>query len=64
LQVLDCGAQALVRGAARCTLQERDCGAQAVARGTVALSQQQKNNSGDVQRKRVNINGFICTVAR
>jgi hypothetical protein len=28
-----------------------------------ALSQQEKNNSEDVQQGRVNTNGFICTVA-
>jgi hypothetical protein len=27
------------------------------------LSQQEKNNSADVRRGRVNISGFICTVA-
>jgi hypothetical protein len=28
------------------------------------LSQQEKNNSADVQRGRANISGFICVVAR
>jgi hypothetical protein len=35
-----------------------------VARGAAMLPQQEKNNSADVQRGRVNITGFICTEAR
>jgi hypothetical protein len=35
-----------------------------IAKASAAkLSQQKKNNSEDVQRERVNIPGFICTVA-
>jgi hypothetical protein len=36
---------------------------QAVARGAATLLQQEKSNSGDVQRKRLNITGFVCTVS-
>jgi hypothetical protein len=63
-QVLDRGSQSVARGAARCSLQVRARGAQAVARGATTLPLLEKNNSADVQRKRVNIAGFICTVAR
>jgi hypothetical protein len=41
-----------------------DRGAQAVARGAGALSQQEKNNSADVHRSKVNITDFIRTVPR
>jgi hypothetical protein len=36
----------------------------AKAGSAATLPQQQKNNSADVQRGRVNITGFIYTVAR
>jgi hypothetical protein len=35
----------------------------AITRGATMLPQQENNNSGDAQRNRVNITGFICTVA-
>jgi hypothetical protein len=63
-QVLDRAAQTAARGDSRCASHLLDRGAQAVARGAVALSQQEKNNSVDVQRKRINITCFICTQAR
>jgi hypothetical protein len=63
-QVLDRGAQAVARGAARCASQVLDRGAKAVARGAATLPQQEKNKSADVQRNRVNITGFIYTLAR
>jgi hypothetical protein len=53
-QVLGLGAQAVARGATRCATQVLDLGAQAVARGNLA----------DLQRSRVSIKGFICTVPR
>jgi hypothetical protein len=56
-QVLDRGAQAAARGAACYALQVLVRGA--VARGAATLLQQEKNNSADVQRSRVNITGFI-----
>jgi hypothetical protein len=59
-QVLGRGAQAYARGAALVL----DRGAQAVFRGAAALPQQEQNNSADLQQHRVNITGFICTVAR
>jgi alkyl sulfatase BDS1-like metallo-beta-lactamase superfamily hydrolase len=62
-QVLDRSAQAVARGAARCASQVLDRGVQADARGAAAHSQQEKNNSADVQQSRVNITGFICTMA-
>ena len=39
-----------------------DRGAQADVRGTATLLKLEKNNSANVQRKRVNITGFICAV--
>jgi len=36
-----------------------DRGAQAVSRGAATLSQQEKYNSADVQRRKVTITGFI-----
>jgi hypothetical protein len=40
------------------------CSLQFTKAGSAAtLSQQEKNNSADLQRGRVNITGFICTVA-
>jgi hypothetical protein len=53
-QVLVRGAWADVRGAARCLSQVLGRGAQVVARGAAALSQQEENNSADVQRNRIN----------
>ena len=41
-------------GAARCFSQVLDRGAQGRCRGAAALSQQEKNNSADMQRKRAN----------
>jgi hypothetical protein len=35
----------------------------AKAGSAATLPQQEKNNSADVQRGKVNITGFICTVA-
>jgi hypothetical protein len=39
------------------------CSLQFAKASAPTLSQQEKNNSADVQRGRVNISGFICTVA-
>jgi hypothetical protein len=64
LAVLDREAQAVASGAARCLSQVLDIGTHAAGRVTATLSQQEKNNSADLQRKRVNISGFICTAAR
>jgi hypothetical protein len=36
---------------------------QAAARGAATLRQHEKKNSADLQRKRENITGFICSVA-
>jgi hypothetical protein len=47
----------------RCASQELYRGAQVAAPGAATLSQQEKNNSAESQRSRVNITGFICTVA-
>jgi hypothetical protein len=63
-QVLDHDVQAAARGAARCAPQIFYRGYQAVARGAATLPQQEKNNLVDVQRSRVQITGFICTVVR
>jgi hypothetical protein len=63
-QVLHRGAQAAARGGVRCASQVIDRGTQAAARSTATLPQQEKSNSADLQRSRVNMNGFICTVAR
>jgi hypothetical protein len=49
LQVLDRGARA---------------GAQTAACGDATLSQQEKNNSADEQKNRVDINSFISADAR
>jgi len=46
--------QADARGDARCASQVLDRGAQFVARGAATLSQQEKNNSVDLQRSRAN----------
>jgi hypothetical protein len=56
-----------------CTLGVGDCGReifssaicslQFVKASAATLSQQEKNNSADAQRGRVNISGFVCTVA-
>jgi hypothetical protein len=66
-QVLDHGAQAVASGGARCASQVLDRGSQAgvetASRGATTLPQQEKNNSADVQRKQINIDGFIYTVA-
>jgi hypothetical protein len=43
---------------ARCSLQFAKAGSDA------AMSQQEKNNSADIQRDRINVTGFIYTVAR
>jgi hypothetical protein len=59
LQVLDRGAQAVARGAARCASQVLGRGAQAFDLNAATLSQQEMNNSADVQRSRVTITGFI-----
>jgi hypothetical protein len=65
MQILDRGAQAVSRGAARCASQVLGRGAKAVSRGAAALPQQEKNNSTDLQRKKkLNITGFICSAAR
>jgi hypothetical protein len=58
-QVLDRSALAVARSAARCVSQVLDRGAQAVSHGTATFSQQEKNNSADVQRRRESITGFI-----
>jgi Asp/Glu/hydantoin racemase len=63
-QVLDRGAQAVARAAARCASQVLGRGAQAVALGAATMSRQEKNNSANAQRCRVNINGFIYAVVR
>jgi hypothetical protein len=63
-KVLDHCAQAITRDAAHCASQVRDRGVQAAALGAATLMQQEKNNSADVQRSRVHISGFICTVVR
>jgi len=63
-QVLNSGAQAVARGAARCLSEVLDRDARVVACGAATLLQQEKNNSVDVQRNRLNITGFICTVVR
>jgi hypothetical protein len=63
-QVLGRGAQADACGAARCVSQVFDRGAFSIARCSATLSLHEKNNSVDVQRNRVNITGFICTVER
>jgi hypothetical protein len=39
------------------------CSLQFAKASAAKLSQQAKNNQEDVQRGRVNISGFICTVA-
>jgi hypothetical protein len=58
------GAQGVARGATYCLSQELDRCAKAVAPGAATLPQQEKSNSADVQRSRINITGFICTEAR
>jgi RES domain-containing protein len=64
LTALDRKAQAFASGAARCLSQVLDIGTHAAGRVTATLSQQEKNNTADLQRNRVNISGFTCTVAR
>jgi hypothetical protein len=54
-QVLNRGAQAVARSAAPCAAQVRDRGTLDVARSAATLPQQEKSNSADVQRRRVNI---------
>jgi hypothetical protein len=39
------------------------CSLQFAKASAATLPQQEKNNSADVHRERVNISGFICTVA-
>jgi hypothetical protein len=39
------------------------CLSQFAEASAATLSQQEKNNSADVRRERVNISGIICTVA-
>jgi hypothetical protein len=79
-QVLERGAQAVARGGARCTSQVFDLVAQAaargclllvldrdaqiVARGAATLSQQEKKNSADVQRSRMNSTRVQYLIAR
>jgi hypothetical protein len=63
-KVLDLGTYTVSRGAAPCASQVLGRGARAVARGAAAQSQQEKNNSVDVQRSRVNYTGFICAAVR
>ena len=52
-EVLDRGAQAVARGGAHCASLVLDRGVQVVA-VAATLSQQEKSNSPDVQRKRAN----------
>jgi hypothetical protein len=59
-QVLGRGAQAAARGANRFAPQVLDRGAQAVAHGAATPLQQEKNNSADLQRRRVNISRRFC----
>jgi hypothetical protein len=61
-QVLDRGAQALARGAARCAPQVLDRVSQAAARGAATLPQQKKSNSKNIQRSRIYVTVFICTL--
>jgi hypothetical protein len=56
-------AQAIASAAARCASQALGRGAQAVARGAAMLPQKKKSNSVEAQRSRVNIAGFVYTVA-
>jgi hypothetical protein len=63
-QVLYRGAQNVARGAARCAPQLLYRGAQSIVREAATLSQQEKNNSKDVQQSGLNITGFIYAVAR
>jgi hypothetical protein len=39
------------------------CSLQFTKASAATLSQQEKNNSADLQQRRVNISGFFCTVA-
>jgi hypothetical protein len=55
---------AIARGAALYAPQILDRGAQAAARGAATMPQHEKKNSADVQRNRVNITGFTCSVER
>jgi hypothetical protein len=61
-QVLGRGVQAVARDFARCVWQVLCRGAHTGSRCAATLSQQEKNNSADLQRRRVSIIGFICTV--
>jgi hypothetical protein len=63
-QVLDRCVQAAARGAARSLPRVPDFRAHAVARGAATSSQQEKNNSADIQRSTVNVTSFICSVVR
>jgi hypothetical protein len=49
----------LARGAASLAAKVHDRGVQAVARDDATLPRQEKNNSADMLRSRVRINGFI-----
>jgi hypothetical protein len=62
-QVLDRGAHAMVRCAARCAPQAIDRGSQADACGAATLLQKEKNNAADAERSMLNITGFIFTEA-
>jgi len=64
-QAIDRGAQAVARGGARGASQVLYRRAQAVARGAATLSQQEKNNSADVQRSRECYRLYLqsCTLA-
>jgi hypothetical protein len=57
-RVLDRGAKAVARDVARCCSQVLDRGAKVVAAAAM-LSQQEKNNSADVQRKRENFTRML-----
>jgi hypothetical protein len=63
-QVLDRGAKAVARGAAHCASQVLDRGDRAATRGAATLSQQKEINSADVQRKGLDIIGFMCAKAK
>jgi hypothetical protein len=63
LQVLGRVAQAVARVAARCLSQVLDRGVQVAARDAATLSQQEKGNSADAQRSRINSTFFLFTVA-
>jgi hypothetical protein len=52
-----------VGGCRRKILASATCSLKFANASAATLSQQEKNNLVDVQRRRVNISGFICTVA-